>query len=700
MSKISLRSAALLALAAGGVAHSQTPAGPGVETLETIVVSAQKRLENVTDVPISITVISPDELQHSAAKTLVQLQGAIPGFTIQGDRSYGGAALTIRGTGGNASPLQDDPVATYVDGVYRPPNFFGTSGLFDIASLEIVRGPQGTLQGRNATAGAILVRTADPEESFGGYLSAAVADPTDYRVQAAVTGPISDTLAARLSVNYFDEKGWGKNVFSGDRLGGEKVRYARGVAVWRPTDAARVRLSADYLEQTSRQALARWAATTISPAPGPAVVIPTPQIPLTPAQMDEVLEHDRFNSNISNRSENRAPSAALEASYDLGPVELVSVTGAYRYEIDGTTDSDALAFTDRHGFNIGRFTGRSLSEELRVQSSGDTRLRWLFGAYWSTTKSTFLFDIFNLTFTVPTNRYSDFRARQKNDTAAAFADATFKLTEHLSVTGGVRYTEETKDFDQQFTAFSYPAATPLLVAAPLIASKTWNDVSYRGILNYQPADPLTFYLSYSKGFKSGGYNAFSVGITPAYNPETLKSTELGVKADLFDHRAYLAAAVYSNSYQNLQVSTGVPAGGVVITNAAEASIKGVEVEGVWRATSNFRLAGNLAYIDATYDTFRNAPSLSGALADVSGNRLINTPQRQYLVQGTYNFELNASWGGFLQLGWRWRDQMYFMATNQDLRHLRSEPDGELNARLNFDLQPQNLSIALYGTNLN
>ncbi|MGH8236640.1 MAG: TonB-dependent receptor [Steroidobacteraceae bacterium] len=700
MNKFLQRAAALLAPAAFGVAHAQTPGNADVMTLETVVVSAQKRLENVKDVPISITAISAMQLQESAAKTLVQLQGTVPGFTIQGDRSYGGAALTIRGTGGNASPLQDDPVATYVDGVYRPPNYFGTSGLFDIASLEIVRGPQGTLQGRNATAGAILVRNADPEETFGGYLSASVADPTDYRVQTAITGPITDTLSARLAVNYFDEKGWGKNVFNGDRLGGEKVRYARGVALWRPTENARVRLSADYLQQTSRQALARWATTTISPPPGPAVLVSTPQIPLTGAQMDEVLEHDRFNSNISNRSENRAPSAALEASYDFGPVELVSVTGAYRYEIDGTTDSDALPFTDRHGYNTARLTGRSLSEELRLQSNGDTRLRWLLGAYWSTTKSTFLFDIFNLTFTVPTDRYSDFRARQTNDTAAAFADATFKLTDQLSLTGGVRYTEETKDFDQQFRALTFPASAPLVVAAPLIASKTWNDVSYRGILNYQPAAELTLYLSYSKGFKSGGYNAFSVGVTPAYNPETLKSAELGVKADLFGHRAYLAASVYDNSYQNLQVVAGVPAGGVIVTNAAEASIRGAEVEATFRATANLRLEGNAAWIDATYDTFRNAPNLSGALVDVSGNRLINTPKWQYLLQGTYDFELNGNWGGFVQLGWRWRDKMYFLATNQDLRHLRSEQDGELNARVNFALKPQALSISLYGTNLN
>ena len=192
-------------------------------------VTAQKREENLTQVPISITVVTPEVLKATASRNLTDLQGVIPGVTFQGDRSYGGANIAMRGTSGATTPLQDDPIAVYVDGVYVPSNFFALTGLSDLAGIEIVKGPQGTLQGRNATAGAILVRTADPETTFGGYVHLSGADPEQFRAETMLTGALAEDLSARVSFDRIYDRGWARNDFNGEYLGGSSSSTFRGV---------------------------------------------------------------------------------------------------------------------------------------------------------------------------------------------------------------------------------------------------------------------------------------------------------------------------------------------------------------------------------------------------------------------------------------------------------------------------------------
>lgn len=311
------------------------------------------------------------------------------------------------------------------------------------------------------------------------------------------------------------------------------------------------------------------------------------------------------------------------------------------------------------------------------------------------------FDIFNLNFSVPRNQDASFHAVQTNPSYAGFADATYAITDKLSLTGGLRYTYEDKDFTNLYLntnlATGAPVLGPILFKAP---TKEFYDTSYRGKLTYQFTPDVFTYVSYSKGFKSGGFNAFAVGAQPGYAPERLYSTEVGAKAYLFDRRAYVAGSVYDNQYDNLQVTSGVPTGGVVITNAATAKIKGFELEGELRPIRNLALTGNIAYVDATYDSFPRAPNILGVQVNASGNRLTNAPQWQYYLMATYDLRLNDVWNAQTQLSYRWRDTVYFTPTDQNLPNLRGAPDGELGARINFHNEPLALTVSLYGTNLN
>ena len=304
------------------MATAMLPAGmvwadSDIAALDEVVVTAQKRSENLTQVPIAISVVTPETLTETNSKDLTDLEGVVPGVTFQGDRSYGGVNIAMRGTSGSTAPLQDDPVAIYVDGVYVSSDYFGVTGLTDIGSLEVVKGPQGTLQGRNATAGAILVSTADPSSEAGGYIDAYGAVPAQARVQAAFTGPIVGDLNGRIAFDHFDDRGWAKNFYNGDYLGGSESTTVRGVLQW-SDGALKSRLAVSYERYTAQEDLAAWATHLINPV-GQAVTTPTPGTPLSPDE-EQSLENGHFYQDIPTGYTTNLANAALQLSYSFGPM--------------------------------------------------------------------------------------------------------------------------------------------------------------------------------------------------------------------------------------------------------------------------------------------------------------------------------------------------------------------------------------------
>ncbi len=685
-----------------GAAGAQSTSAEAI-TIEQVIVTAQRREEAISDVPISISVISAQALEDVGAKSGASIQGLVPALTINATASYGGSPVSIRGTSGLGGA--EDPVAVYVDDVYTASGQFSVTALSDVASIEVVRGPQGTLQGRNATAGALIIRTADPKPQFGGYVRATAEDPDAYRVEAAITGPLTPDLLGRLSYDRLDEHGWATNLADGRKMGGTEMQNVRGTLLWTPTDRFRARLALNYQDRDVSLPTVRWAQTTIAPPPGP--VTPagtqTPGIALPQDEQDRFLDDKVVNLNIEPRSELTSPSAVLSLQYDFGPMTLVSVTGVSEYTNEGVNDSDGLpldaVMADRQGRNAARYTGNAVSQELRLQSNGNSAVDWIAGLYYASYRSKMDFDIFNLRLSVPINQVSNFDSDQTNPNWAVFGDATWHITDQFSLIGGVRYTEDSKDFENVFTLQNTDTGA-VLVRLPFDApERTWSDTSYRAKLVWEPTDDVMTYLSYSRGFKAGGYNAFGVGAQPGYDPEVMKSAEVGLKAYFWDRRAFVTFAAYDNTYDNLQVTSGVPTGGVVITNAASATIQGFEVEGELQPTEHWAFTGNVAYIDGKFDSFPLAPDIMGVLTDVSGNRLTNSPEWQYFLQTQYLTDIGSNWNLKATINWRWRDEVYFFPTNQDLTHLRGEENGELGARISFRHVPQDLTLAVYGTNL-
>lgn len=665
-----------------------------------IIVTAQKRAERLMSVPISITALSAEALNRTGSKNLIELQSVIPGLYVSGNTGYSVTPIAIRGVSGTGNALGDEPVAVYVDGVFQNAQTVSTNDFLDIAGLEVVRGPQGTLQGRNSTAGALLIRTQDPSNVFGGYLRASISTPTEYRVQGAITGPLSDTLTARLAVGAVDELGWANNTFTGTRAGGQNSTSIRSILLWRP-GTVRFRLSAGYTKTSSSVAIQRFAQTIVNPV-GQAVILgvnATPKTPLTSAQLNSIFDDNNIALNVIPRADVKTPYGTLEATIGLGGIDLVSITGYVHLKIDGQSDSDGLALTDRQGYNLNHQTLSTLSQEVRLQSSGTGPFSWIVGGYATHIIGTQDIALYNLSFSTGRDQYLHSIAHQINDALAPFADATFKFTEQLSVTGGVRYTHETKDFRR--TSGFYNLANVLYPAPPFSAynppKAVFNDTSYRAKLAYTPSHDALFYASYSKGFKSGGFNA--LGNDPAFAPETLTSAEVGAKLGLFDRRLSLTASAYHNDYDNLQVTAGVPAGGVAIYNAAKAKIDGGELEAHARLSDALTFDANVAYTKAHYTSFPNAQGVLGNIVNATGNTLARAPRWQFYLAPTFAFKIGSDWTAQAQASYRWRSRIFFFATDQDATTLQSGSLGEMGARLGVTRPALGLTLAIVATNL-
>ncbi|MBP7702159.1 MAG: TonB-dependent receptor [Phenylobacterium sp.] len=667
--------------------------------IEEIIVTAQKRDESLLSVPISITAVTAATLDAASARNLSEVQGRVPGVYFSAGAG-GAAPIGIRGTAGSGTPLGDEPVAVYLDGIYLARNsLFASSDLLDVSTVEVVRGPQGTLQGRNATAGAILVRSADPRPEFGGFFKGSIADPTEYRAQLVLTGPLGENLAGRIALGHTDDKGWAFNTYDGSRLGSARSNQVRGVLLWQATPRLLLRPSADFSRSASNAATARWAQTNFSPLPtGPLYTVPTPTVPLSGAERKTIEDDHQFALNRPNGASGRSAGASLEATFSFADVDLVSLSGWRKLDSASTADSDGMARTDRDGFNDVYNAAEQYSQELRLQSTGDAPLSWILGAYAYHEKQTIRVDIINLGLTGPGRTRMRFASAQKTTSYAAFADATWKPSSEWAFSAGIRYSAEEKDFTLDRQLYLYGSGAPLgppLRFRPETAN--WTDVSYRAKAAYTPTDDVLVYASYSKGFKSGGFNAF--GSDPAYDPETLTSAEVGAKLRLRSLGGYVAASAYWNVYDDLQLRAGVPEGGIIVFNAASSTIKGFEIEGQVRPLDGLTLDANVAYTDATFDDFKAARDVLDRPVDASGNRLPRTPEWQFFLGAAYERQLSEEFEARGELSYSWRDTIFLYQTNQDSPAWQGEPLTEIGARLTFTHLPSDLKFGLFGRNL-
>ena len=587
---------------------------PAVDEVQEIIVTAQRRKERLQDVPIVVNAFGGDQLEAAGIKSTLDLAAVTPGLEFGTQAAYGQPFLRGVGTVANG-PGVESPVALYVDGIYYGAMIGSVLTLNDIEQVEVLKGPQGTLFGRNATGGLIQITTKDPTQKFDGYVEAGYGSYNTAAGDLYVTGGVAQSVAADLSVHYQDQgTGFGRNAFTNTEVNKTKDLSVRSKWVFSPGDATSIKVIFDYSHQNFAQAYV--------PAPG---TRPPGDVPYTgdPQGLNGIFDPlGRLNQG----------GASIQVREDLGYAEFVSLTG-YRRSVVYEAFDGGLTRDPNSVLNLEiNETHTQVTQEFQLNSAAaQSRLKWstgvfLYHAYGRseplviTTLGLFGPPPFGLNHIYV---YSD----QKTDSAAAYAQATTEIAPATNLTAGLRYTYERRKFGisealNDFTNASVPGP-------PDDSGKvSFNKVTYRLSLDHRFSSGVMGYASYNRGFKSGGFNDYLIAPTLAYSPETLDAFEIGAKTDLFERRAQLNFSLFDYEYKNIQ-AVEYPQGVQIIRNAAKARLYGVDVDAKTYLSEGLSLTLGFEYLHDRFTDFPDAtiaiPLPGGGTAftrgDVRGNRL-------------------------------------------------------------------------------
>jgi len=687
-------------------------------TLEEIIVTAQKRAQSQQDVPIAVTALSNDFIANNDVRALEDLAATVPGFVTTNNVNYGAAPLSIRGIGGangGGNLFADEPVAVYIDDVYIGRLGASTNDLLDVQSIEVLRGPQGTLYGRNSTAGAVIIRSARPTEEVEGYVRATAARFDEYRVQGALSGPIvGESVLGRIAIGYADREGFGTNTFDGSNIGGSESFSVRGSLRFTSGDNFTLDIIGDYLDQDINPA-------TIAIADVSNPISASPFVPRS--DLSDVLDGREFEINDPNFLNSEQKGITALANWDLGSVTLDSVTSYREYEFAGAQDSDG---TGRSLFNNnGSLDNKQFSQEFRLSSNGDGPLSWIIGGLYFHEENETFFEIRNINALFGLGTSATFAATQETDAYALFADVTWQMNDVFSLIVGGRYSNEQKDFEANLAVNilnggTLPPFSPILPGVTLPAGTvftpltgftddaSFDDFSPRIVLNAQFNDDVLGYASYSRGFTSGGFNAF--GLASAFEDQTIDAYEVGLKSDLADSRLRLNLSAFYYDFTDLQVRLPVPTGGVNIANAAAARVQGIELETTILPVEGLRLTANFSLLDAEF-TEGSIPAVPEGISfpigapiplvpqDIDGNRLSRAPDFQAFMSADYTWNIGDYAEVNLQANLKYQDDVFFLDTNQTQPTFTGENFTEVDLRLSYRNIEDGYEIAVFGQNV-
>lgn len=658
-------------LALTAMAQEQpAPEADSEARLTAIIVTAQKTEQSLQDVPISVTAISADFLADSGVTANLELGAITPGLvTIEGSGFY---VPFIRGIGSRAiTPGNESPVAFYVDGVYQTDKaglLFGTFN--DVDSIQVLRGPQGTLFGRNATAGAVLVETRNPTSEFTA--EARVTYGSDETSGAGfISGPIGAGLTASLSGFFRETDPYIRNLNPANGAPGEigdaKSQGVRAKILWEPVSDFSALLAVDYIDtrDTAPWAPQPIAGTGLTAAEGAAAGLGV-NIP------DARNSRPVYAGSVPPVTKSDGKGASLTLDWNPGPVSIRSIT-AYRTDTSaGILDLDAsplpLFFFET------ALESKVWQQEINIFSEKSGPFSWMAGAYYLDMKDGYTQLDQNVRVPYPYDpavfatlpagaAHVDFKADVEIQSLAVFGEVYYDLTNTTSLTLGLRYTDEEHSLpssNRSITSIpngsggilTLPPATTVQAcnAAPACNGLTapFEEMTWRAVLSHNFTSDIMGYASYNRGFKSGVYNVSAIANFAATRPEIIDAYELGLKSTLFDGRLDLNGAIYLNKYEDLQVQVTEPSTNTQRTiNAAAAETSGLELESRWQATDNLILSAGLStFFKAEYSSFENCSVFLAAAAgnqqvsgDCSGQNMPATPDLTYHVAADYSLPL-------------------------------------------------------------
>ena len=650
----------------------------GIDSENVIVVTARQRAEDVQEVPISISTIGGDALVEGRIDTLQEIEYAVPNLVFGETGTSGETHIGLRGIGDFSRNVGfDTRVGVYIDGIFAGQSLAVDQGLVDIAQIEVLRGPQGTLFGKNSSSGVINIITQKPKlGELSGSVQIGGGNLDTIYGSAILNVPLGENAAGRFSLVAQNQDGYVKNLTTGKDLLSNDHLLGRGRILIEPTDSLEIILSGDFRKQDN---------DILFLEPEPDVNAPGR---FTVAQDGPLID------------ENRGFGFGLEANYTFGNgYKLTSITG-YR-EAKRKVGSDEDASPD-YGLHIKFFNDKfeHFTQEIRLASPGENPFRFVVGGYFFHQEGSQLREgYFGPGFGAPADTLAARGSASVDTTAwAGFINANLDLTDTLTLTGGIRYTNEKKD--ASVDQFGSPAG--LADFTGFTDSLNDDSVTATASLQYQATDNLLVYASYDRGYKSGGFNVDFVGSTGEipFDSETVDSFEAGFKSDLWDNRLRFNVSAFYAEYSNFQVFQFQTVGGntlLIASNAASVTTQGIEVEGFVRLTDNFEISYGLGYVDAEFDDFPGgATDDLGVPINIAGNSLPRAPKVSGSVTGRYKFPIGGSADGTFSVTYSHRGEQFFNPDNRD--RTRQGAYGLLNASLDIELNDR-WTIGIWGRNL-
>lgn len=708
----------LCALVGGALVAADVSA----QALEEIIVTARMREEPLADVPVSVSVVTDEWIEGYAVRSFEELAYSVPNFTV--NETPIDTNIFIRGVGSPENQGFEQSVGLFSDGIYWGRARQARAPFFDVERIEVLKGPQGIIFGKNTSAGAVSITTARPTPDAGGYVSAMYEPEAEELVVAGVlNGALSDTLSGRLAVRSASMDGWVRNTAV---AGDEPVRdelFLRGSLLWDPHDDLNLYFKYEYGELDVE---------------GSGMQVTEPGVfgglfslfdPAFEAGLDESRSVGGSGLFVApETSDTDTHNAALTVEWDLDGYTLTSITGYSEYSFDDAFDADISALSQAQKLFGSDFS--QWSQELRLFSPlADTGgIDYVAGLYWQDSELDVVTrDDIDLTLLMAPAGSRYYVTSQASRVLGAFAQATWYASDDLRVTAGARLVDEDKSARRSLvvtdlgTTTPNPALEPFFGAAlgtfphSLAGSRSETQFLPALSLQWDLGRATMLYASWSKGYKGGGFDEQLTSGSPddwEFEEEEVDAWELGAKAVFAEQRANLNVALFRNEFSDLQVSAFDGLAGFVVGNAAAATSFGLEVDGQLRFGDSGRTGLSIALLDAEYDRFENAACTAAQTAahdaanlpppcvqDLSGRKLMYAPEwagnlfveNAFALPGDAGLELHA------RIDVNVSDAFFI---TQDLdANLEQDAFAKLNLRLALQPADGDWSLALIGKNL-
>jgi iron complex outermembrane recepter protein len=637
--------------------------------LAEIVVTAQKRSENLQSIPVAVSVLSGAALSQAARPSLESAAQMVPSLNFLKSGTTLNQTIFLRGVGTATFSIAGEPsVLTVVDGVVYARSGEAFSDLVDIAQMEVLRGPQGTLFGKNASAGVINITTQMPKGEFGGNVEASYFDRSEFRLKGAVNVPLGADLAGRFTAFYSQYDGNIRNVTTNSWVNGYKHYGARAQFLFDPTSELRIYVAADYHKNNDD-----CCADVIGTGPLTAAGITSTNLAFNVLPAPLGADSRQVSQNLVTSTKEKGWGISMQADMGVGNHTLTSITAYRKWDNTEIRDGDWLD-TAYVGFQQLHDTGpqrsNTFTQELRIASPSDQFLSYVVGGYYSRAVSERIFQRDDIVCTARTTApagvlipcgsananpstfptgVANFGSTFKN--LALFGQSTFKFTDALRLVTGLRYSnDKLAVFHSRNTTLAGPGIQPSFPvtptgtgqpATPFTASTTSDNLSGKVSVQADLNDDVMAYASYTRGYKGLAYNIFynlTATGTNAIEPETSDAFELGLKNTFFDGTLTFNIAGFYAKYHNFQANNPDLVAGVVVTrftNAGKISTRGVEVDLNWVPMEDMSITGGIAYTDAKVNAFKVAPGAAATAIVPAGTPLSYAPKWKGSVAISY-----------------------------------------------------------------